>query len=62
MTYPQFMDYVINYSLCSNEEIGNDDYLPQLPKNTFPPYIKYEHYAGNKRLTKKPKRKPRKRT
>jgi hypothetical protein len=48
MTYGKFVDYVINYIYCYNEEIGKNLYIFMKTDNVFP-YVKYTEHMVNKK-------------
>ena len=43
MTYYEFLDFILNYTFCVNDEAGKTIYTFVKPRvsNQFPPYVKY---------------------
>lgn len=52
MTYAKFVDYVINYIYCYNEEVGKNLYIFMRTDNVFP-YVKYVDLITNKKYGRK---------
>jgi hypothetical protein len=50
MTYYEFLDFVLNYTLCVNDDLGKTVYTFRKPKvtNQFPPYVQY-HFRDTRR-------------
>ena len=48
MTYYEFMDFVLNYTLCVNDEHDRTIFTFSKPRgaNTFPPYVQYHFRKG----------------
>lgn len=54
MGYTEFLDYIINYINCYNEEVGSDYYI-FVYSHSFVPYVRVKDYNWNKHLSPKHK-------